>query len=292
MEPACGSNAAPGVARPAAAVSLAPAVFRVVRTRQETADTFTLELAAHDRDTRHPFGAGQFNMLYAFGIGEVPISISGDPTKPEQLVHTIRAVGSVTRALCAMKKGDALGVRGPFGTAWPVDHAHGRDVLIVAGGIGLAPVRPILYEVLAHRSRYGRVVLLYGSRTPDDLLYQKELERWRSRLDLDVQVSVDSAARGWRGNVGFVTTLIGRAPVAVEHAAAFVCGPELMMRFTAQELLRRGLAAPDISISMERNMQCGVGLCGHCQCGALFICKDGPVFPLPAVQPLLTVREL
>jgi len=280
MEPAYASSA------------LLPSLFRVTRARRETSDSVTLELAARDGDTWFPFRAGQFNMLYAFGIGEVPISISGDPTAPETLVHTIRAVGSVTRALCDMKKGDIVGVRGPFGSSWPVEHAQGRDVVVVAGGIGLPPVRPILYEVLAHRSLYGRLILLYGSRTPEDLVFPKELERWRARLDVDVQVTVDTAARGWRGNVGFVTTLVPRAPFSPENAVAFVCGPELMMRFAATELQRRGLAPRDIHISMERNMKCGVGLCGHCQCGPLFMCKDGPVFALPAVQRFLTIREL
>ena len=280
MEPAYASSA------------LLPSLFRVTRARRETSDSVTLELAARDGDTWFPFRAGQFNMLYAFGIGEVPISISGDPTAPETLVHTIRAVGSVTRALCDMKKGDIVGVRGPFGSSWPVEHAQGRDVVVVAGGIGLPPVRPILYEVLAHRSLYGRLILLYGSRTPEDLVFPKELERWRARLDVDVQVTVDTAARGWRGNVGFVTTLVPRAPFNPENAVAFVCGPELMMRFAATELQRRGLAPRDIHISMERNMKCGVGLCGHCQCGPLFMCKDGPVFALPAVQRFLTIREL
>jgi NAD(P)H-flavin reductase len=264
----------------------------VTRARRETSDSVTLELVARDGETSFPFRAGQFNMLYVFGVGEAPISISGDPSAPDTLVHTIRAVGSVTRALCAMKKGDLVGVRGPFGAGWPVEHAQGRDVVVVAGGIGLPPVRPILAEVLAHRARFGRLVLLYGSRTPDDLVFQKELERWRARLDVDVQVTVDTASRGWRGNVGFVTTLVARAPFNPANAVAFICGPELMMRFAATEMQRRGMAPQDIYISMERNMKCGVGLCGHCQCGPLFMCKDGPVFPLPAVQRFLTVREL
>jgi NAD(P)H-flavin reductase len=282
-----------GLAEPrSATTALLPSLFRVTRSRRETSDSVTLELAARDGATWFPFRAGQFNMLYAFGIGEVPISISGDPTAPKTLVHTIRAVGSVTRALCDMKKGDMVGVRGPFGSCWPVDHAQGRDVVVVAGGVGLPPVRPILYEALAHRSLYGRLILLYGSRTPEDLVFPKELERWRARLDVDVQVTVDTAARGWRGNVGFVTTLVPRAPFNPQNAVAFVCGPELMMRFAATELQRRGLAPQDIYISMERNMKCGVGLCGHCQCGPLFMCKDGPVVALPAVQRFLTIREL
>jgi len=271
---------------------LVPAVFRVARARRETHDTVTLELRRRDGQTWHPFGAGQFNMLYVFGTGEVPISISGDPGRPDTVIHTIRAVRGVTRALCAMKPGDILGVRGPFGSSWPVDRARGRDVLVVAGGIGLAPVRPILYHLLTDRSRYGRVILLYGARTPKDLLYTKELEKWRSQLDVDIHVTVDTADRTWRGNVGTVASLLPLAPFDPEHTAAFMCGPEVMMRFVAANLREREVPAEDISISMERNMKCAVGFCGHCQFGPLFVCKDGPVFPLPRVQPFLTVREI
>jgi len=266
--------------------------FRVARVRKETHDTCTLDLSHADAGTGFPFEPGQFNMLYVLGVGEVPISICGDPARPERLVHTIRAVGAVSRALTSARRGDVIGVRGPFGAAWPVESAAGRDVVIIAGGIGLAPVRPILYHVLANRSRFGRVVLLYGARTSADLLYTADLERWRSHLDLDVDVTVDTADRAWRGNVGTVTTLIARAPFQPRQATAFVCGPEVMMRFVAIELERRGVAPGDIHVSMERNMQCAVGLCGHCQLGPYFVCKDGPVFALPQVQRFFTVREM
>jgi NAD(P)H-flavin reductase len=271
---------------------LVPASFRVTSLRRETRDTFTLELVPAGGGPGLAFAPGQFNMLYVFGVGEVPISISGDPARPATLVHTVRSVGAVTRALCAMRKGDVVGVRGPFGTSWPVDDAAGRDVLVVAGGIGIAPVRPILHEVLARRARYGRVVLLYGARTPADLLYTRDLEHWRSRLDAEVRVTVDTADRTWRGNVGTVGTLIAHAPVDAEHAVAFVCGPEVMMRFVAIGLQGRGMAGRQIYVSMERNMKCAVGLCGHCQIGPYFVCKDGPVFDLPRVRPFLTVREM
>jgi NAD(P)H-flavin reductase len=287
-----GAGASPGADRREPAPIPHPALFHVDRVRRETSDTWTLDLSAAAGRAAFPFAPGQFNMLYAFGAGEVPISICGDPGRPHVLVHTIRSVGSVTRALCGMRKGEAIGVRGPFGVPWPVEEAHGRDIVIIAGGIGLASVRPILYHVLANRSVYGRLALLYGSRTPHDLLYPKELERWRARLDVEVQVTVDAATRGWRGNVGFVTTLVPRAPFTPANATAFICGPEIMMRFSALELQRRGLAPEHIYLSMERNMKCAVGLCGHCQFGAYFVCKDGPVFALPRVQPFLTVREI
>ena len=263
----------------------------VERTQRETADTFTLELLPQGGG-RFPFAPGQFNMLYVFGIGEVPISISGDPAFPQRLIHTTRAVGAVTKGMGKLKRGDALGVRGPFGTSWPVEEAKGCDVVVVAGGIGLAPLRPALYEILAHRERYGRVVLLYGARTTDDILYRKQLKEWRGDFDLDVHVTVDRAIGDWRGNVGVVTTLIPRVPFDPYNTVAMVCGPETMMRFTVLELERRGVPSAKVWLSLERNMKCGVGLCGHCQCGPKFSCKDGPVFPCVDVWDLMSRREL
>ena len=268
-----------------------PVPFVVERTQRETADTFTLELVPREGNGL-AFGPGQFNMLYVFGIGEVPISISGDPAFPQRLVHTTRVVGAVTRGMGTLKRGEVLGVRGPFGTRWPVEEAEGCDVVVVAGGIGLAPLRPALYEILAHRERYGRVVLLYGARTPDDILYRRLLREWRGDFDLDVHVTVDRATGEWRGNVGVVTTLIPRVPFDPTNAVAMVCGPETMMRFTVLELERRGVSASRVWLSLERNMKCGVGLCGHCQCGARFICRDGPVFPCADVWDLMSRREL
>jgi NAD(P)H-flavin reductase len=231
-------------------------------------------------------------MIYAFGVGEVPISISGDPVKNTALVHTIREVGAVTRAMRNLKPSHGLGVRGPYGSGWPVAEARGADVVIVAGGIGLAPLRPALYHLIAERQHYGRVVLLYGTRTPDDILFRRELQQWNSRFDLEVLVTVDRAVGDWRGNVGVVTSLIPRAPFDPESTVAMVCGPEIMMRFTVQELQRRGVAPESIYLSMERNMKCAVGFCGHCQFGPTFICKDGPIFRYDRLQPLLAIREI
>jgi NAD(P)H-flavin reductase len=182
-------------------------------------------------------------------------------------------------------------VRGPFGTGWPLEAAEGRDVIVVAGGIGLAPLRPVIYRLMAERERYRRVVLLYGARTPRDILFRRELEHWRSRLDLDVLVTVDRADPSWNGSVGVVTRLISRAPIDPANAVAFLVGPEIMMRLTAAELMKIGLVAEAIYLSMERNMKCAVGFCGHCQFGPYFVCKDGPVFSLPRVQHLLLQRE-
>lgn len=269
-----------------------PTPFRVQRVRKETQDTFTLELEpAHNAADFH-FAAGQFNMLYIFGVGEVPISISGDPSKPHKLIHTTRAVGVVTSAMQQLKRDDMIGVRGPFGNSWPVVEAQGKDVVIVAGGLGLAPVRPALYHVLAHREKYGNVVLLYGTRTPNDILYRREIEKWRARLDMDVHVTVDRAIHPWRGNVGVVTRLIPKAPFDHLNAVAMMCGPEVMIRFTVLELERRGLAPENIFISMERNMKCATGFCGHCQWGPNFICKDGPVFRYSEIKPFFGQRGL
>jgi NAD(P)H-flavin reductase len=266
--------------------------FQVERVRRETRDTFTLEMRPVKEENGLAFAAGQFNMLYAYGIGEIPISISGDPETPERLVHTVRAVGAVSAALPKLKRGQVLGVRGPYGTHWPVEEAYGRDVLIVTGGIGLAPLRPALYQLMAHREKYGKVILLYGARTPEEILYQSELAQWRARPDLEVHVTVDRGTGDWRGNVGVVTTLIPKVSFEASSTVAFACGPEIMMRFTLLDLRRRNIAPNNTFISMERNMKCGVGFCGHCQFGAAFVCKDGPVFRFDRVKNLFEKWEI
>jgi NAD(P)H-flavin reductase len=271
---------------------MVPTPFVVHKVRRETADTYTLDLTGPGGGGDFPFAPGQFNMLYAFGVGEVPISISGDPTRGETLVHTVRDVGRATQAICRLKKGEALGVRGPYGTPWPVAEAAGHDLLIVAGGLGLAPLRPAIYHLLKERAAYGNLELIYGARTPKDLLYRRELERWRGRFDMRVHVTVDSATSDWRANVGVVTNLIGRARFDPPSTTALVCGPGLMMRFTVLELLNHGLTPAQIFVSMERNMKCGVGLCGHCQWGPFFICKDGPVFSYERIKDWFDRREV
>jgi NAD(P)H-flavin reductase len=269
-----------------------PTVWHVLRAARETHNTFTIALAPPHGAPNYSFAPGQFNMLYAFGVGEVPISMSGTSGRVHEVVHTIRSVGTVTRALERLKRGHAVGLRGPFGTAWPVADAEGGDIVLVAGGIGLAPLRPALYHVLAHREQYGRVVLLFGARSPKDVLFQKELEGWRGRLDLDVDVTVDRGGADWRGSVGVVTTLFSRVHFDPAHTTAFVCGPEIMMTFCVRELRRRGVPAETIHVSLERSMKCAVGLCGHCQLGPLFVCRDGPVFRWDRVERLLSVREI
>jgi NAD(P)H-flavin reductase len=274
-----------------AASPMVPRPFVIKKVRKETDDTFTVELDPQDGRSRLSFLPGQFNMIYVYGVGEVPISICGDPSGPS-LVHTARAVGAVTKAMAKLRKGDVVGIRGPFGTSWPVAEARNKDVVFAAGGIGLPPLRPALYEVLSHREHYGKVVLLYGTRTPSDMLFKEELEQWRARFDLEVFITVDRATEGWKGNVGVVTTLIHKAGFDPHNTTAMIVGPEVMMRFTALEFIKRGVNPESIYLSMERNMKCGVGLCGHCQFGPVFICKDGPVFRYTQMKDLLVKWEI
>ena len=267
-----------------------PSAYRVVDKRRELADTWTLELEPDGGDGLGALEPGQFSMLYAFGAGEVPISVSR-VTAGGALIHTVRAVGATTGAICALEPGDAVGVRGPFGNVWPLAEAEGRDVVVVTGGIGLAPLRPAIEHLAANRDRFGSVSLLHGARSPGEILFEQGLTEWRD-AGIDVQTTVDSAPASWRGRVGLVTKLIDGARFEGERTTALVCGPEVMMRFVAAGLRERGVARDSIHLSMERNMKCAVGHCGHCQLAHAFICKDGAVFSLDRIETLLGVREL
>ncbi len=277
-----------------------PARYVVRSRRDETHDTVTLVL----RPVDEPVPAhrpGQFTMLYAFGVGEVPISISGAPVGTE-LVQTIRAVGAVTRALCAARPGEMVGVRGPFGTDWgigangtgavtPMPDPAGRNILVVAGGIGLAPLRPALLTALAGRERYGRITALIGSRSPEEICFSDQFDSWR-QAGAQVLITVDRASSGWRGHVGVVTQLIDRIDVDPAATVALVCGPEVMMRLTARALAGLGIGEPDIRVSLERNMRCGIAECGHCQLGPVLLCRDGPVVGYEQAHRLLSIKEL
>jgi NAD(P)H-flavin reductase len=264
---------------------MVPAPFAVTARHAETADVWTLTLEPLE-GAAPAVAPGQFVMVYVFGIGEVPISVSGATGRPGPLVLTVRAVGAVTDAICAAEPGTVLGLRGPFGNAWPVEEAAGGDVVVVAGGIGLAPLRPVLTHAFARREDYGNVVLLYGARTPADLLYRSELEAWGA------DVTVDAAEAGWPGKVGVVPGLIPTAPFDPARTTAFVVGPEVMLRFTVRALADRGVPEERIYVSLERNMRCGLGHCGHCQLGPTLICRDGPVYSHAVAGPWLEVREL
>jgi NAD(P)H-flavin reductase len=267
-----------------------PVAYRVIDRTIETRDSATLRLEPV-RQSLDRFRPGQFAMLYAYGVGEVPISISGIGDDGA-LLHTVRSVGAVSRALHDAKPGTVIGVRGPFGTTWAAEGAAGNDLVVVAGGVGLAPLRPVVLAALAGRTSYRRVVLIAGARTPDEFLFRAELVAWAARDDLDVELTIDQPAAGWDGTVGFVTEPLARLRLDPDRTVAFLCGPEPMMRFSARVLLHARVPAERIHVSLERSMKCGIALCGHCQLGPLLVCRDGPVVSYTVAEPLLTVPEL
>ncbi len=276
--------AADPAARPGAADPMRPEVARVTRRRPDGPDVVTLWL---DWPGWKGSAPGQFNMMGLPGLGEVPISVSGGTGTPGRVMQTIRAVGPVSRALAALEADEALTIRGPYGRPWPVAGRQGKPVLIVAGGLGLAPLRPVIRHFARHRAEHPSVDLVIGARSPADLFFHDEYEDWRE-AGLSVALTVDHAPPGWPGRVGVVTPLIRtEGPVA-----AFLCGPEIMMRVSAERLTGHGADAGDIHVSLERNMQCGVGLCGHCQLGPVLLCRDGPVLDWAAARPLMRIEEL
>ncbi|MEQ9070201.1 MAG: FAD/NAD(P)-binding protein [Gimesia chilikensis] len=268
------------------------AVIREIRPEVSGVTTYQLALIDSVAAETYRFAPGQFNMLYVPGAGEAAISMSGDPDASETLTHTIRKAGNVTGRIAAMQVGDTLGLRGPFGTSWPVEHCRGKDVILVAGGIGLPPLRPVIYRMLSDRENYGQLTLLYGARTPEMRLYTNEYQRWQGQ-GFDVRQTVDRSAPGWQGNVGVVPQLLERLQTFdPANTIMMICGPDIMMRFTARAALQQGMTTEQIWVSTERNMQCAVGLCGHCQLGPEFICKDGPVFRYDQISPWLKVEGL
>ncbi len=268
-----------------------PLVARVMHARKEMADVVSLDLALEKEAARLSFEPGQFAMLYAFGVGEAAISFSGDPQCSDRITHTIRAAGATSAALASLGPGGALGLRGPFGRGWPMEEAHGRDLVIMAGGLGLAPLRPAILAAMRPPRAVKRIFLIYGARSPDLILYRDEIAEWADR-GVQVLTTVDAAAPSWTGDVGLVTALAPRASFDPGNAVAFICGPEVMMRFSADALVDLGLPASRIWLSLERNMKCATGHCGHCQFGADFVCKTGPVFRFDAIRPRLFVREI
>lgn len=278
------------IASPSGTPADVPKLCYVRNRRHDAPDAWTLEIEFADRNPFH-YTPGQFNMLTAFGVGEAAISISGPPGRG-RLIHTIRDVGPVSHALTRLAPNDPIGVRGPFGVGWPMAIAEGQDVVIVAGGLGLAPLRPAIYDILSRREQFGDVRLLYGARRPEDILYLSEIEEWRKKSDIDINITVDHAGMDWPGHVGVVTRLLSCVRMDASRTIAMLCGPEVMMRFVAASLIEKDLGVGRIFLSMERNMKCAIGHCGHCQLGPTFICRDGPVFTFERMGPLMSVKEL
>ena len=268
-----------------------PQPFRVVGRQEEIPGCVALTLESVNGAAVH-FSPGQFYMVYVFGQGEVPISVSGDPACLNQLTFTVMSVGSVTRALCSVEPGECLGLRGPFGSAWPVDKLKGKDVVIMAGGLGLAPLRPALYQLLRNHSDYETLRLLYGTRQPQSILFHQQLVQWKAHAPIEVEITVDTAGQDWLGKVGVVTDLLKRQHIDPNKSVILICGPEVMMRFSAYALLDLGVPSNHLYLSMERNMKCAVKLCGRCQFGPYFICNDEPIFSFDRVEHLFKVREV
>lgn len=266
---------------------------RVESIKPEASGVATYALVFEDPAVRqaYSFRPGQFNMLYLPGFGEAAISLSSDPAVPEVLLHTVRVAGNVTRALARKRAGDQIAVRGPFGSTWPMEACRGKDVVIAAGGIGLAPLRPAIYHIVRHRADYGRVFLLYGTRTSQDLLYTSEYDAWRA-AGIETEVTVDMGDADWHGQIGVVPILFYRLHLDPERTRIFTCGPEIMIHFVIYEALARKIRPEHIHLSMERNMNCGVGLCGHCQLGPTFVCKDGPILTYRQMKPYLHLEDL
>jgi len=266
----------------------APAAARIERVQRQTYDTLTYTIAYEESPIRetHQFQPGQFNMISLFGIGEAPLSISSWHGRDGTFDHTVRSVGTVTGAMARLKEGDRLWVRGPYGHGWPLEHLTGRNILLVAGGIGLAPLRPIIEEVLHRPHSYGHLEILYGARTVNDYLFTAEFPQWQAAPNLTLRLAVDQPVPGFGGRVGPVTALFKEMDSHPKETVVVTCGPEIMMRFVVKGLLGRGFAPESIYVSLERRMECGFGKCGHCQIGPLYVCQDGPVFSYPRIRDL------
>ncbi|QSR87964.1 FAD/NAD(P)-binding protein [Methylacidiphilum caldifontis] len=268
-----------------------PQLFIVEEKKKESSSVFTLYLSSIEKKPFY-FSPGQFNMLSAIGGGEAAISIASDPTDTLHLIHTIRIVGNVTQALNRLQQKDFVFVRGPYGKGWPIEQAKDKTLVLVAGGIGLPPLLPIIHKANKEKEFFKKLILLYGARTKDDLLFIPFLEKMANEKIIDLHITIDRPSRDWKGHVGTVTTLVSNLTIDPQQTVVFCCGPEIMMRFTAREFERREVPKDNIFCSLERNMKCAIGICGHCQLWGYFLCKDGPVFPYGRIQELLTIEEL
>lgn len=280
------------ISTPHASHLIEPDWAEITAITNETSDvsTYWLKFVDPSMQADYSFKPGQFNMIYVPGFGEAAISISSDSEDRNKIGHTIRFVGNVTRAMSHLKVGDVIGLRGPFGSPWPVDEMEGKDIFIACGGIGLPPLRPVIYNIIHHREKYGKVTLLYGARTANDLMYTSEYDNWR-QAGIDVEITVDRGDANWSGRVGVVPMWFYQFRIDAQKTAVLTCGPEIMIRFVIFEALARRVPLENIFVSLERNMKCGQGSCGHCQLGPYFVCKDGPVFRFDALQPYLNVEE-
>lgn len=269
-----------------------PHAATVVERTQESPTIFTLKLRLDDpaAQAAYRFAPGQFNMLYLYGVGEAPISVMSDPEERDGIGHTVRALGRVTRGLAALQAGDRLGVRGPFGRGWPLQEMGGNDIVLVTGGLGCAPVVSIIHYVMRRRERYGKLVIIQGVKHTEDLIWREQYDHWATQPNTQVLVAASQGGARWPWHVGRVTELFGLARFNPDRAVAMMCGPEGMMRAAAENMLARGLPESQLYLSMERNMQCAVGRCGHCQLGGLFVCRDGPVFNWGRVKALFAHR--
>lgn len=264
------------------------AIIKGIKKQTRDTKTFTLAFKDGGRQRSFSFTPGQFNVVGIFGVGEAPFSISSDPSKKESFDHTIRIVGSVTGVLDRMVEGDSVYVRGPYGKGWPVDKAKNKNILVIAGGIGLPPLRPFIMYVRNYRDQFGDIEILYGARTPSDLIFTDEFEEFRRIKDTKFLLTVDGVPKGekWDHKVGVVTKLFEDMASTPNKTIVFTCGPEIMMRFVVRGLLGMGFRDNQIYVSMERRMKCGIGKCGHCQIGPKFVCRDGPVFSYPEIKGL------
>ena len=269
-----------------------PQEAEIIERIQESPTLFTLRLRLTDaqRQQQYQFEPGQFNMLYLPNVGEIPISIVSDPKDEHILDHTIRSVGRISRGLEQLKQGDRIGIRGPFGRGWPLLSAEQKDVIVVTGGLGCAPVVAAINYIMYRRERFGTVNIIQGVKHSNDFIWKERYDEWRAAPDTVVLLAADQGEAIWPWHIGPVTKLFDQLVFAKEHVIAMMCGPEGMMRAAITHLQEQGMADADIWLSMERNMQCAVGHCGHCQYGNRFVCKDGPVFCYEEIKSLFGQR--
>ena len=263
----------------------------IVERIEESHNIFTLRLSFTDRTVHNTFSfkPGQFNMLYMFGLGEVPISIVSDPEHDDLFDHTIRMVGRITKAMANLQEGDKIGVRGPYGRGWPMQQSIDKNIILVTGGLGCAPSVSVIHYVLNRRDQYNKLTILQGVKKSTDLIWRKQYEEWNELPDTQVLLAADVAQKGWNWVEGPVTQLFDQANISADNSIVMMCGPEPMMIASANELSKRGFSDHAIWLSMERNMQCAIGQCGHCQYGQHFVCRNGPVFPYEELKQLVKV---